>query len=318
MVSDAAREMAMRNYRDAQQRLRIEATYRDMYRYQTREYVAAMKARYRRFDRVRGIWDVMRDLDGIYDESDPDTELPQSVHAYQTAEALRTRFLHAVPPGGRLRLRPTAVRSLFSDAEWACLPAARRAQYGTTLDVLYADVGCADAIALIGFLHDAGKILLHSDFGALPQWSVVGDSFPVGAKLCEGALFARDNYHGENESLQEDAYPTGCGFDAMAFSWGHDEYMASVLERNGALLPPELVYLVRYHSFYPWHTPRQGAARGYARFASERDWRLLPLLKMFQSADLYSKAEPQIDSQVSAHYDRLIRTYLPSFAAMKW
>ena len=63
----------------------------------------------------------------------------------------------------------------------------------------------------------------------------------------------------------------------MTFSWGHDEYMASVLERNGAAVPPEAVYLVRYHSFYPWHTPPRGHARGYAAFAGERDWQLLPL-----------------------------------------
>ena len=138
MVSDAARDMAMRNYRDAARLQRIRATYRDMYRNQTVEYVRAMKARYRRFECVRGLWNVVRELDTIYDDSDPDTELPQSAHAYQTAEALRSRFV-CIDSDGRARLRPIPVRTLFADHEWDGLTPERRAQYSTTLDAMYAD-----------------------------------------------------------------------------------------------------------------------------------------------------------------------------------
>ena len=104
-------------------------------------------------------------------------------------------------------------------------------------------------------------------------------------------------------------------------SWGHDEYMASVLERNRTHLPPDFIYLVRYHSFYAWHSPEPGHARGYTRFANEKDWRLLPLLKLFQSADLYSKVSSEDDrdsAPVKAYYDRLIDTYLPQHNTMVW
>jgi len=36
------------------------------------------------------VWDAIRKLDQVVDESDPDTELPQIVHALQTAEGLRS------------------------------------------------------------------------------------------------------------------------------------------------------------------------------------------------------------------------------------
>jgi len=36
-----------------------------------------------------GIWDAIAALDTIVDESDPDLDLPQSIHAFQTAEKLR-------------------------------------------------------------------------------------------------------------------------------------------------------------------------------------------------------------------------------------
>ena len=40
-------------------------------------------------------------------------------------------------------------------------------------------------------------------------------------------------------------------------SYGHDEYLAMVLKRNENKLPEEAIYIVKFHSFYPWHTPRK-------------------------------------------------------------
>ena len=34
-------------------------------------------------------------------------------------------------------------------------------------------------------LLDLGKVLLHPNFGQLPQWAVVGDTFPVGCAFDE-------------------------------------------------------------------------------------------------------------------------------------
>jgi len=62
----------------------------------------------------------------------------------------------------------------------------------------------------------------------------------------------------------------------MAFS--HDEYLSAVLEKNSTNFPKEAMYMIRYHSFYPWHTSKSGS-RGYEFFASEYDWKMLPLLK---------------------------------------
>jgi len=39
------------------------------------------------------------------------------------------------------------------------------------------------------------------------------------------------------------------------------------------------MYLIRFHSFYPWHTSKKGSGRGYEQFASEYDWKMLPLIK---------------------------------------
>jgi hypothetical protein len=66
--------------------------------------------------------------------ADPDTDLPNSVHAYQTAE--RARELHP-------------------DKDW---------------------------LHLVGLIHDVGKMMAVVD-KSMPQWAVVGDTFPVGCRF---------------------------------------------------------------------------------------------------------------------------------------
>ena len=63
-------------------------------------------------------------------------------------------------------------------------------------------------------------------------------------------------YHKNNKSLNKNTYNNNCGFDKVLFSWGHDEYLASKLEINDTRLPKEAIYIIRYHSFYSWHSPR--------------------------------------------------------------
>jgi inositol oxygenase len=94
-------------------------------------------------------------------------------------------------------------------------------------------------------------------------------------------------------------------------SWGHDEYFYSVLQRTVNHLPAEALYIVRFHSFYPWHTPRNGI-RGYEELANKVDWLRLPLLKAFQKSDLYSKKAAMPDQeQLKNYYLELLERYVP-------
>jgi inositol oxygenase len=64
--------------------------YRENHARQTRDFVLGKKGEYLSLDRkVMGIWDALRFLDTLVDESDPDTRLTQIEHALQTAEAIR-------------------------------------------------------------------------------------------------------------------------------------------------------------------------------------------------------------------------------------
>jgi inositol oxygenase len=275
---------------------------------QSIDYVQKMKDRYTSAPYIKcSIWNMINKLENIVDESDPDNDLPQIVHAYQTAESLKTRYINSDNT-----IKSISIRSLFTELEWIDIPIQYKALYNTTLDSYYSDINDWSWLPLIGFIHDLGKIMMLDVFGCLPQWSVVGDTFPVGIKLSDNYPFFNKMYWKNNKSINgkgKSIYNYNCGFDNIDFSWGHDEYMASFLERNNTNLPDEAIYIIRYHSFYSWHTPLD-YERSYVNFASTLDWKMLPLLKAFQKADLYSKTRtiPPVEEIINT-YDNLVNKY---------
>ncbi|XP_071274565.1 inositol oxygenase [Agelaius tricolor] len=167
-----------------------------------------------------------------------------------------------------------------------------------------------DWFHLVGLLHDLGKVLVL--FGE-PQWAVVGDTFPVGCKVQKSVVYGDSTFH-ENPDTRDPRYSTeygmyqpGCGLDNVLMSWGHDEYMYQVMKFNNFTLPKEAFYMVRFHSFYPWH-----AHGDYGHLCSEEDRRMLPWLRELNKFDLYTKQEELPDvQQLRAYYQGLIDKYCP-------
>lgn len=209
------------------------------------------------------MWDVLLRLNELVDDSDPDTDLPQIVHALQTAEKIR-------------------------------------------------EDGHPDWFALIGLIHDSGKMLC---FYNEPQWAVVGDTFPVGCSWSDKIVFS--DFFKNNPDAGVDEYQTelgvyekNCGLDNVMLSWGHDEYIYQVMKDSK--IPEEGLYMLRYHSFYPWH--RESS---YRHLMNEKDHQMLPWVKKFSGYDLYSKSDtvPKVE-EVRPYYQGLIDKYLP--ATLNW
>ncbi|MDX2036443.1 MAG: inositol oxygenase family protein [Isosphaeraceae bacterium] len=157
-----------------------------------------------------------------------------------------------------------------------------------------------------GLVHDLGKVLCL--FGE-PQWAVVGDTFPVGCAFSDRIVFPE--FFSFNPDSKNPAYGTecgiyepGCGLDNVLLSWGHDEYLYHVMKDH---LPPEGLAMIRYHSFYPWHT---GGA--YSALTNERDRELLPWVRAFNPFDLYSKGhEPPDVEKLAPFYRELVDEFFP-------
>ncbi|CAE6244056.1 unnamed protein product [Arabidopsis arenosa] len=151
-----------------------------------------------------------------------------------------------------------------------------------------------------------------TQFGGLPQWAVVGDTFPVGCAFDESNVHHK--YFMENPDFNNPKYNTksgiyseGCGLENVFMPWGHDDYMYMVAKENGSTLPSPGLFIIRYHSFYPLHK-----AGAYTHLMNEEDKENLKWLHVFNKYDLYSKSKVHVDvEKVKPYYMSLIKKYFP-------
>ena len=180
----------------------VKDQYRQARTYQTVEYVERMRTEYLTFERKMLVEDVFKQLESFIDISDPDLGLPNYHHGVQTAEAIRKD----------------------GHPEW---------------------------FQLIGLIHDIGKIMCmwgcDADGTSIKnQWGIVGDTFVVGCNIPDQIVFPEFNE--DNPDMKDAIYKTangmyeeGCGLDAVMCSWGHDEYLYSVLKHNKVDLPESII-----------------------------------------------------------------------------
>jgi len=155
-------------------------------------------------------------------------------------------------------------------------------------------------------IHDLGKILC---LWGEPQWAVVGDTFPVGCAFSKRIVFPEffaENPDSQNPRFQSESgiYSAACGLANVTLAWGHDEYLYHVVKDH---LPPEALYMIRYHSFYPWHKEN-----AYAHLTNQQDQEMLPWVRKFNPYDLYSKAtEKPNPEKLRPFYEDLIDEFFP-------
>lgn len=293
--------MSYRNYNIDN---KISQTYKLMYTNQTLEYVKDKHELFKGGSNEYNTEYLIEKMDNIIDESDPDADFPQSVHAYQTGESIFNNYLSGN------KLKKLNIREIFSCEEWNNLEPNVKLYYEekNSFENLYKNIKQWDWLALVGFIHDLGKMLLLPEFGNLPQWSVVGDIFPVGCEFSSSNIYFDEKYHEKSSDFNKfdelGIYKEGCGLEELYMSFSHDYYLYNILKKNKVLIPDEGLYLIRFHSFYSWHTPKNGN-QGYSYFANNKDWYMLPLLKLFQKSDLYSKTNEKDNYNFEKYYNLL-------------
>jgi inositol oxygenase len=161
-------------------------------------------------------------------------------------------------------------------------------------------------MVLVGFIHDLGKCLcLYGE----PQWGVVGDTFPVGCAWSDQIVFPEYFHKNPDRNVTEyqtkfGIYEPNCGLENVHMSFGHDGYIAEVMK---PYLPDEALYMLRFHSFYPWH--RHAA---YTHLMNDKDAAMLEWVKKFNPYDLYSKGHSKPNLQeLRPYYDELFEEFLP-------
>ncbi|ETO31384.1 myo-inositol oxygenase, partial [Reticulomyxa filosa] len=79
------------------------------------------------------------------------------------------------------------------------------------------------------------------------------------------------------------------------------------IAKDQSTLPQVALYLLRFHSFYPWHNKH-----GYMHLCDEKDLEYLKWVKKFQKCDLYSKSrECPTLTEVADYYKPIVEKYFP-------
>ncbi len=263
-------EKTFRNYDHSDITAAVREHYRKMRQNQTLGYVQSMQKKYLTFDKPMPLWEAMEHLNSLIDVSDPDLDLPNVQHLIQSAEAIRGD-------------------------------------------------GRPDWMQLTGLIHDLGKVMFlwgsdEDGTSQAEQWGMVGDVFVVGCALPDTCVYPEFNtlnpdMHNSSYNTTLGIYEKGCGLDKLNLAWGHDEYLYQVLSNHKEnRLPEEAMTMIRYHSFYPWHT-----GGSYTDLLNKKDQAYLETIRDFNRYDLYTKSQKIYELEdVRAYYQPIAEKYLGS------
>lgn len=244
--------------------------YKNQHKHQTLEKVKELRKKYEKLDNAEfSMTRALRLMDDFVDPSDPDVDLPNSHHAYQTAERIRKTH-----PNNK-------------------------------------------ALQVTGLIHDLGKVLFKFNE---PNYYVVGDTYVLGCEFPKNIVFretlneCQDNMD-SSLNTKLGIYKKNCGLNNLFLAYGHDEYLYQVLKNNKSHSLPEKYWdIIRYHSFYPWHTGGE-----YKHFMNgDKDQTILINVNNFNQFDLYSKEDDdfRLSDEIIEYYDDLLVEFFPE--DLKW
>ena len=270
-----------------------------------------------KYNKPLSIKDAIYYLNKVIDSSDPDTDHEQIYHGYQTAENIRYNYF---TNDNFNSLNNINIKDLFTIEEWNNLPNKYQIEYNTNINQYYNHITDWSWLLVIGLIHDLGKILVLPEFGCFPEHFSVGDIYPLGCLFQESNIYYEKKYYqlcpdfkNTDFNTYNGIYTPNCGFNNVTMTFSHDYYLYNVFLKSTHILPEEALYIIRFHSFYAWHTPKNNI-RSYINLADNNDWKNLPLLKLFQKTDLYSKHNelPNIYN-LESFYNNLINKYILNY-----
>ena len=267
-----------RNYENTNQNV-IE-TYLQQRKFHNIDFFNTLENKYCQFTNKNTFWDLFDMLNDFIDLSDPDINLSNQHHLFQTAEAIQQdglpkwfQFIGLIHDLGKIIFKKG------NDEE------------GTSLKKQYSIVGDT-------FILDC----------PIPE-SIVFPEFNIFNSYYQNNIEIRNKKYKEltlKEKLGN--YQKNCGFENIKCSFGHDEYLYQLLKFNNVSLPKQAFYIIRYHSLYLWHYENE-----YTFFENEKDKEMKFWLQLFQKYDLYTKVNiEKNENELKKYYSTIIDYYLPN------
>ena len=269
-----------RNYETANNT--VIKTYLEQRQYHNLEFNNKLHNKYCVFNNKNTFWELFDILKDFVDLSDPDINLPNQHHLFQTAEAIR---LDGLP-------------------EW------------------FQFIGLIHDLGKIIFKKgcDEDGTSLKKQFSIVGDTFILGCPIPDTIVYSEFNIFnsyhynkRKYNYYKLSEKEKLGIYNKNCGLNNVKCSFGHDEYLYQLLKYNNVNnLPQQAYYIIRFHSLYLWHYDNE-----YIFFENENDKKMKFWVQLFQKYDLYTKVNIEKNEyQLKEYYTKLINNYLPKI--IKW
>ena len=268
----------VKSFRIYESNTKVSEQYKKMRQNQTLEYAQRMKYDNQNRMATNGmkmnVMEAINRLNEFVDNSDPDINLSNIHHLYQTAEAIRKD----------------------NHPDWLQL------------------VGLIHDLGKIMFVWgiDADGTSCSTQWGAVGDTYILGCALRNNEVYPEFDMLCPDMTNPIMKT-DMGIYSRGCGLDKCVFAWGHDEYLFDVLKYNKELgnvseeFPDEAYFIIRFHSLYPWHKHNK-----YFEFENELDLNNKKFVQMFNKYDLYTKVDKEVDiTNLNNYYQKLINKYFP-------
>ena len=188
--------------------------YKEARKYQTTSFVKDCIKKYCVFKKNADFWDLFDKLSDFVDLSDPDLDLPNKHHLFQTAEGIRKD----------------------GHPEWMQV------------------VGLIHDLGKIIYLkgNDEDGTSLASQWAIVGDTFITGCKIPDEMIFREFNML-NPEMNDDCTNTKLGIYKENCGLENVLMSFGHDEYLYQLLKHNNVKLPDEAYYMIRYHSCYLWH-----------------------------------------------------------------
>lgn len=249
----------LRDYKNSSKDVR--SHYKKMRANQSISYYNRMVEKWSKFDKELSFTEIFDMLDDYVDLSDPDLDIPNRYHAFQTAEAMRKA----------------------GEPEWFQL-----------VGILH-DVG--KIMVKIDPCDQDGQSE-NEQWGVAGDTWILGHPIPDSIVFPEYNSEYKESFlipinYGENKEVKEynSGYPKEIGITNVKWSWGHDEYLYRVLDNHIKKLinsfkefPQIGLDIIRLHSAYVWHTQNE-----YKDLMEPEDEERLEWVRKFNKYDLYTK-----------------------------
>lgn len=158
------------------------------------------------------------------------------------------------------------------------------------------------------------------------DWTICGNSRVVGCAAPSDTAYGEFRVRNDDDedvrfATLNGIYQPHCGFDHVLMTWTGPEYMYHMLKFNGVDIPDEGLHMLRYFTFYDWHTVNH-----YSSLANDDDVDMKSFVadfhEVWQNAsrglrESHDMSDAECEHLWITHYSHIVQKY-DAHRLLKW